>query len=49
MEIGIHPDELELYGKSKAKVSLDIVKRLADRRNGKYIVVVGTPEEISSA
>ncbi|KAH7697512.1 formate--tetrahydrofolate ligase, partial [Aphelenchoides avenae] len=40
-EIGIHSDELELYGKSKAKVSLDIVKRRADCKNGKYIVVVG--------
>ena len=39
-------DELELYGKSKAKVSLDIVNRLADRKNGKYIVVVGTLEDV---
>lgn len=40
-EIGVRPDELELYGRSKAKVSLDVIDRLADRKNGKYVVVVG--------
>ncbi len=38
-EAGILPEELELYGPYKAKVKLDILKRLADRPNGKYIVV----------
>ena len=38
-EIGILPDELELYGKNKAKVNLLIRDRLKDVRNGKYIVV----------
>ncbi|MBW0489226.1 hypothetical protein O181_028941 [Austropuccinia psidii MF-1] len=40
-EIGILDSELELYGKSKAKVSLDILDRLAHRKDGKYIVVAG--------
>jgi formyltetrahydrofolate synthetase len=38
-EAGILPDELELYGKTKAKVHLSIRDRLKDRANGKYIVV----------
>src|SRR5579871_6267012 len=38
-EAGIHPDELELYGKTKAKVHLSIRDRLKDVPNGKYIVV----------
>src|SRR5271155_1379167 len=38
-EAGILPDELELYGKSKAKVHLSIRDRLKDSPNGKYIVV----------
>ncbi len=37
--IGIQEDELELYGNYKAKISLDILKRLKDRPNGKYIDV----------
>src|ERR1700754_529659 len=38
-EAGILPDELDLYGKSKAKVHLSIRDRLKDQPNGKYIVV----------
>jgi formyltetrahydrofolate synthetase len=38
-ESGILPDELELYGKSKAKVHLSLRERLRDVPNGKYIVV----------
>src|SRR5678809_1058109 len=38
-EAGILPDELELYGKSKAKVSLSVRDRLKAAPNGKYIVV----------
>jgi formyltetrahydrofolate synthetase len=38
-ESGILPDELELYGKNKAKVHLSIRDRLKDAPNGKYIVV----------
>src|SRR5579871_5658146 len=36
---GIQPDELELYGKTKAKVHLSIRERLKDVPNGHYIVV----------
>jgi formyltetrahydrofolate synthetase len=38
-EAGVLPDELELYGKTKAKVHLSIRDRLKDVPNGKYIVV----------
>ena len=38
-ELGIAADELELYGKYKAKVSLDILERLKDYPDGKYIDV----------
>src|SRR5689334_10170634 len=38
-EIGIQPEELELYGKNKAKVHLSISERLKDSPNGKYVVV----------
>ncbi len=38
-EVGILPDELELYGKNKAKVHLEIRDRLKNSPNGKYIVV----------
>ncbi|MDD5746248.1 MAG: formate--tetrahydrofolate ligase [Candidatus Omnitrophica bacterium] len=37
--IGIHDDELEPHGKYKAKISLKLLDRLAEQRNGKYIVV----------
>jgi formyltetrahydrofolate synthetase len=38
-EVGLTEDELDLYGKYKAKVHLDVLERLADRPNGKYIDV----------
>jgi methylenetetrahydrofolate dehydrogenase (NADP+)/methenyltetrahydrofolate cyclohydrolase/formyltetrahydrofolate synthetase len=38
-ELGIHEDELELYGPYKAKVKLEILERLKDRPDGKYIDV----------
>lgn len=38
-DLGIKEDELELYGKYKAKVPLDILKRLKGRPNAKYIDV----------
>lgn len=40
-EIGLLPDELESYGKYKAKVELSVLDRLAHRKNGKYIVISG--------
>ncbi len=36
---GIHDDELEPYGKWKAKVKLSILDRFKDKPNGKYIDV----------
>ena len=38
-EVGIEPDELELYGRYKAKVDLSILDRLADRPDAKLINV----------
>ncbi|EDN07847.1 formate--tetrahydrofolate ligase [Histoplasma mississippiense (nom. inval.)] len=40
-EVGIEPHELEPYGHTKAKVSLDLLDRLSHRRNGRYILVSG--------
>lgn len=40
-EIGLLPDELESYGKYKAKVELSVLDRLAHRKDGKYIVISG--------
>ena len=37
--LGIEDDELELYGKYKAKITDDFLKRTADRKNGKLILV----------
>ena len=38
-EVGIEPDELELYGRYKAKVDLSILDRLAEVPNAKLINV----------
>src|ERR1017187_2581641 len=38
-ETGILDEELELYGKNKAKVNLSLRDRLKDVLNGKYVVV----------
>jgi methylenetetrahydrofolate dehydrogenase (NADP+)/methenyltetrahydrofolate cyclohydrolase/formyltetrahydrofolate synthetase len=38
-ELGLTEDDLDLYGKYKAKVHLDVLERLADRPDGKYIDV----------
>ena len=40
-ELGLLDDEVELYGKFKAKVSLGVLGRLHDRPSGKLIVVTG--------
>jgi formate--tetrahydrofolate ligase len=45
-KVGLTDDDLELYGKYKAKVSLDAVKRFAHRPNGKLIyttAITATP------
>ncbi len=38
-ELGILPEELELYGNYKAKIKLEILERLKNRPDGKYIDV----------
>lgn len=40
-EIGLLPEELEAYGRSKAKVRLSVLERLQSQPNGKYILVAG--------
>ncbi|RDY21491.1 formate--tetrahydrofolate ligase [Criibacterium bergeronii] len=37
--IGIEDDDLELYGKYKAKVSFDAIKRVAGNKDGKLVLV----------
>jgi len=37
--LGIQEDELEVYGKYKAKVSLDVLKRLEDKPDAKLVLV----------
>ena len=39
--VGLTGDDLDLYGKFKAKVHLDVRDRFTDRPQGKYIVVAG--------
>ena len=38
-QVGLTEDDMDLYGKWKAKVHLDLVERLKDRPSGKYIDV----------
>jgi len=38
-QIGLGEDDIELYGKYKAKISLDVYKRLADKPDGKLVLV----------
>ncbi|XP_043258125.1 C-1-tetrahydrofolate synthase, cytoplasmic [Colletes gigas] len=40
-EIGLYPNEISPYGSKKAKVSLNVLKRLKHQRNGKLVVVAG--------
>ena len=37
--IGLTEDDLELYGKYKAKIHLDVLEKFAGRAQGKYIDV----------
>ncbi len=37
--LGFEEDEIELYGRYKAKIALSVMKRLSGRPNGKYIDV----------
>ena len=38
-ELGLNEDEIEPYGRYKAKVQLSAIERLRDRPNAKYILV----------
>ncbi|GAN00692.1 FTHFS-domain-containing protein [Mucor ambiguus] len=40
-ELGLSSSEIELYGTAKAKISLDVLKRLEHRQDGRYVVVTG--------
>lgn len=40
-EIGLLPEELEAYGRSKAKVRLSLLDRLQSQPDGKYVLVAG--------
>jgi len=37
--MNLSDDDIDLYGKFKAKVSLDVLKKFAEQPNGKYVVV----------
>lgn len=37
--LGLHQDEIELYGKYKAKITLDVMDKLKDKKSGKVILV----------
>ena len=38
---GLTPDEFEPYGRHKAKISLDVIDRMADQPDGKIVCVAG--------
>ena len=40
-EVGLRSEEVDLYGKKKAKISLGVLERLERKPNGKYVVVTG--------
>ena len=39
--LGLEPEEIEPYGRFKAKISLDAIDRLSDRPDAKLICVAG--------
>ena len=38
-KVGLEEDDLELYGKYKAKISLETIERLKDKKDGKLVLV----------
>ena len=40
-ELGLRPEEVEFYGRHKAKVSLDAIQRLAGQPLGRLVLVTG--------
>ena len=39
VKVGLSEDDLELYGKYKAKISLETIERLKDKKDGKLVLV----------
>lgn len=48
-EVGLLVEEVDPYGKKKAKVSLHVLDRLENRPNGKYVVVTGYDLEFNQS
>ena len=48
-KVGLGEDDLDLYGKYKAKVHLDVREKFADRPSGKYIDVTAITPTPQSA
>ncbi|HSW46568.1 MAG TPA: formate--tetrahydrofolate ligase [Phycisphaerae bacterium] len=40
-KLGLRDEEIELYGRHKAKIRLEAIARLGDGHSGKYVVVTG--------
>lgn len=40
-EVGLFSEEVEPYGRSRAKIRLDVLKRMEKQPDGKYVVVTG--------
>ncbi len=40
-DLGLSEDEIDLYGRTKAKIHLNVLDRLADKPSGKLILVTG--------
>ncbi|XP_051952151.1 C-1-tetrahydrofolate synthase, cytoplasmic isoform X1 [Xyrauchen texanus] len=40
-EVGLFSDEVEPYGRNKAKIRLDVLNRMKKQPDGKYVVVTG--------
>ena len=43
-KLGISEDDIELYGKYKAKLSYDLIRRVKDKKDGKLILVTAIPD-----
>ena len=49
-KVGLTDDDLELYGKYKAKISFDAIKRLSKEKDGKLVLVTAiTPTRPAKA
>ncbi len=40
-EVGLFSEEVEPYGRSRAKIRLDALKRMEKQPDGKYVIVTG--------